>query len=118
MSKADYLRLNAKYFKEAEELIEKNDYPQASEKIWGAFVEAIKAVASERGISLGTHRSIAEFVLKLDREYPDLKLREVFRHAESLHINFYEDHLPEDYVIESKQVIFRAIEELLRRSGF
>ncbi len=115
MSKQDYLRLNAKYLREAEELIEKKDYPQASEKIWGAFVEALKAIASERGISLGTHRSIAIFVTELDKEYPDLKLREVFRHAESLHVNFYEDHLPEDYVIESKQVILRAIEQLLAR---
>ncbi|MBO3839740.1 MAG: PaREP1 family protein [Thermoproteota archaeon] len=115
MSKQDYLRLNAKYLKEAEELIAKKDYPQASEKIWGAFVEAIKALASERGISLGTHRSIAMFVAELDKEYPDLRLREVFRHAESLHVNFYEDHLPEDYVVESKQVISKAIEQLLRR---
>jgi HEPN domain-containing protein len=115
MSKSDYLRFNAKYLREAEELIEKKDYPQASEKLWGSFVEAVKAVASERGIKLGTHRSIAEFVAELDKEYPDLKLREVFRHAKSLHINFYEDHLPEDYVIESKQIISKAVEQLLHR---
>jgi len=115
MSKSDYLRLNAKYLREAEELIEKKDYPQASEKLWGFFVEAVKAVASERGIKLGTHRSIAELVAELDKEYPDLRLREVFRHAESLHVNFYEDHLPEDYVIESKQIISKALEQLLHR---
>ncbi|MBO3800424.1 MAG: PaREP1/PaREP8 domain-containing protein [Candidatus Brockarchaeota archaeon] len=115
MSKQDYLRLNAKYLREAEELIKKKDYPQASEKIWGALVEAMKAVASERGISLGTYRSIAVFVSELDKEYPELRLREVFRHAESLHVNFYEDHLPEDYVIESKHVISRVIEQLLAR---
>ncbi len=33
-------------------------------------------------------------------EHLDLRHREAFRHAESLHVNFYEDHLPEDYVIE------------------
>jgi hypothetical protein len=115
MSKSDYLRLNAKYLREVEELIEKKDYPQASEKLWGSFVEAVKAVASGRGVKLGTHRSIAEFVAELDKEYPDLKLREVFRHAESLHVNFYEDHLPEDYVIESKQIISKAVEQLLHR---
>ncbi|MBO3763353.1 MAG: PaREP1 family protein [Thermoproteota archaeon] len=70
MSKQDYLRLNAKYLREAEELIEKKDYPQASEKIWRSFVEALKALASERGISLGTHRSIALFVAELNRDLP------------------------------------------------
>lgn len=114
MSKQDYLRLNAKYLREAEELIVKKNYHQASVKIWGSFVEALKALAAERGISLGTHRSIALFVAELDKEYPDLRLREVFRHAESLHVNFYEDHLPEDYVVESKRVISRDIEQLLR----
>jgi len=35
-----------------------------------------------------------------------------FRHAESLHVNFYEDHLPEDYIIESKRIIEVAIREM------
>jgi len=54
-------------------------------------------------------------VAELDKEHPDLRLREVFRHAESLHVNFYEDQLPEDYVIERKQVISKAMEQLLRK---
>ncbi|MEM3022164.1 MAG: PaREP1 family protein [Candidatus Bathyarchaeia archaeon] len=36
----------------------KGDYPQASGKLWGAFVEAVKALAAEEGVGLGTHRSI------------------------------------------------------------
>ncbi|MEM2989070.1 MAG: PaREP1 family protein [Candidatus Bathyarchaeia archaeon] len=58
MAKADYLRLNSKYLKEAEGLLAKGDYPQASGKLWGAFVEAVKALAAEEGVGLGTHRSI------------------------------------------------------------
>lgn len=114
MAKIDYLRLNLKYLKEAEKFLAKKDYPQASEKLWGAFVEAVKALAAERGISLGTHRSIAEFISKLNEEHPEWRLREVFRHAESLHVNFYEDHLPEDYIIESKKVIEEAIKVMLQ----
>ena len=119
IAKIDYLRLNLKYLKEAEKFLAekflaKKDYPQASEKFWGAFVEAVKAVASDRGISLGTHRSIAEFVAKLSEEHPKWRLRDAFRHAESLHINFYEDHLPEDYIIESKKVIEEAIKIMLQ----
>lgn len=113
MSRSDYIRLNSKYLKEAEELFAKKDHAQASEKVWGAFVEAVKVVAADRGMSLGTHRSIAEFVSKLDKDHPEWMLRNVFRHAESLHTNFYEDHLPEDYVVESKEVILRAISKLL-----
>jgi hypothetical protein len=49
----------------------------------------------------------------LNEENPEWKLREVFRHAESLHVNFYEDHLPEDYIIESKMVIEGALKSML-----
>ena len=48
---AEYERLNGKYLREAEELLEKKDYPQASEKLWGAAAEIVKAVAAGRGIS-------------------------------------------------------------------
>lgn len=114
MVKEVYLSLNLKYLKEADELTTKGDYSQASEKLWGAFVEAVNALAADRGISLGTHRSVAEFVSRLDKECPEWNLRIVFRHAESLRVNFYEDHLPEDYVLESKKVIEDAIEKMLQ----
>lgn len=57
MSKFEYLRLNSKYLEEAEKLLVKKDYPQASEKLWGAFVGAAKALTMKQGISLGTQRS-------------------------------------------------------------
>jgi hypothetical protein len=28
-------------------------------------------------------------------------------------VNFYEDHLPEDYVIESKKIVEKAIKKIL-----
>lgn len=113
MSESEYLRLNLKYLKEAEKLLEKKDYSQASEKLWGAFVEAVKAVAVEQGISLGTHRSIAEFISKLHRERPEWNLMNAFKHAESLHVNFYENHLSEDHIIESKKVLEESIRLML-----
>lgn len=109
---SEYLKLNGKYLAEAEQLIQKGDLSQASEKLWGAFVEMVKAVAARRGTALGTHRSIAEFIAALHRERPEWRLKEAFRHAESLHVNFYEDHLPEDYVRESGQVVRKAVEGL------
>lgn len=54
-----YVQLNRKYLKEADGLVAKADYVQASEKLWGVFVEMIKAIAEARGDKVGTHRSIA-----------------------------------------------------------
>jgi Arc/MetJ-type ribon-helix-helix transcriptional regulator len=107
---ATYLQLNRKYLKEADDLVAKGDYAQASEKLWGAFVEIIKAVAESRGEKLGTHRSIAQYVLKLDKENPELRLHDAFAHADKLHTNFYEDHLPSEDVLRSEQLLKRAIQ--------
>ncbi len=96
-----YMELNGKYLREADQLLKKRDYPQASEKLWGAAAEMIKAVAAKRGVALGTHRSISEFVTKLHKEHPDWKLADKFAHANNLHINFYEDWLSPELVRES-----------------
>jgi len=104
-----YLQLNRKYLKEADELVDRGDYAQASEKLWGAFIEMVKVIAESRGHTLGTHRSIAQYVLTLDKEKPDLRLHDAFAHADKLHTNFYEDHLPPEDVMKSAEVLKKAI---------
>ncbi|MEM0349995.1 MAG: PaREP1 family protein [Candidatus Caldarchaeum sp.] len=119
MGVEDYVRLNGKYLKEAEELLAEGDYVQASEKLWGAAAEMVKAVAAARGIMLGTHRSLWEFVHKLDEERPGMNLIEGFRAAESLHVNFYEDHLPEKVVeltVEQVKEFIEKMKKLLQQT--
>lgn len=111
-----YRRLNGKFLKDAEELLRNKDYVQASEKFWGAVAEIIKAVAAKRGISLGTHRSLGNFIIKLDKEYPRLSLINDFSIANNLHINFYEDWMPPEIVEKNAEVarsFVRKMERLL-----
>ncbi len=115
---ATYAELNRKYLREVDDLMRKHDLTQASEKLWGAFVDAVKAVAESRTQMLGTHRSIAQFVLKFDKEFPELRLHDAFRHAEALHANFFEDQLPEESVRLSADVIREAIEKLRSKVPF
>ncbi len=107
-----YLQLNQKYLREADELITKADYAQASEKLWGGFVEMIKAIAEARGDELGTHRSISQYVLKLDKECPELRLHDAFAHADKLHTNFYEDHLPAEDVLRSAEFLKETVRHM------
>jgi hypothetical protein len=104
-SQQEYLRLNGKYLAEAQELLAKEDYPQASEKLWGAAAEIVKAVAAKRGRELGTHRSIGEFVSKLAKEKPEWDLIEEFSVASALQTNFYEDHMPSDHVVKNAETV-------------
>ncbi len=104
-AKENYLRLNGKYASEAQVLIQRRDFAQASEKLWGAAAEMVKAVAARRGVELGTHASLWEYVSKLDEEHPEWKLRRDFSYAGNLHQNFYEDWLTEDYVTEGLEIV-------------
>ena len=51
--------LNGKYLQAAERLLAEGDYPQASEKFWGAVAEAIKTVGATRGLRHFSHRDCA-----------------------------------------------------------
>jgi len=109
-----YRRLNGKYLREAEELLVKKDYTQASEKFWGAAAEMIKAVAATHGTTLGSHRSLAEYVERLHREHPELDLARAFDAAEGLHMNFYEDHLPEATIRRRAEAVRDFIKKMER----
>jgi len=43
-----YAELNGKFLKDAKTLLEKRDYVQASEKLWGAAAQIVKAIALAR----------------------------------------------------------------------
>jgi hypothetical protein len=107
-----YVKLNGKYLRDAEELLRKKDYAQASEKLWGACAEVIKAVAVKRGAELGTHRSLWEFVTKLHKEHPDWNLIDSFNYASNLHVNFYEDHLPPEIVLRGEKMVKEFVKRL------
>jgi HEPN domain-containing protein len=107
----NYLKLNNKYLKEAETLINKGDYVQASEKFWGAAAEMVKAVAAKRGIELKSHGDLHGFVTRLKRELGEPELTRLFGTAATLHQNFYENWLPPETVVDYGE----AVRELVNR---
>jgi hypothetical protein len=108
----NYLYLNDKYLKEAESLIEKGDYVQASEKFWGAAAEMVKAVAAQRGIEIRSHGELHGFVTRLGKELNDSELPNLFGTAAALHQNFYENWLPPETVVTYGEAVKRLVEKL------
>ncbi len=88
-----YQRLNGKYLNDADRLLKKGDYSQASEKLWGAAAEITKAYAEKMGRHLKRHADLFEFVEELEERRPKLGLYHLFLDANHLHSNFYEDDL-------------------------
>ena len=67
------------------------DTRQASEKGWGATAQMLKSIAEHRGWDHKGHRLIRRAASRLADETGDAEIRRLYRVADSLHINFYED---------------------------
>ena len=110
-----YLKLCEKYFQQAEELLAKEDYVQASEKAWGAASQIIKALAAWRDEELRSHRDLQFYVGKLRRETGDAELSKLWMSAASLHQNFYEAWLPPETVkdgVENVKILIEKVKAL------
>jgi uncharacterized protein (UPF0332 family) len=88
--------LAEKFLREAEELLAKGDYLQASEKAWGAAAQMVKAVAAKKGKELKSHGDLWRFVLEVAGE--NNELRRLWHVANTLHQNFYEGWIPPEGV--------------------
>jgi len=96
----------------AEEELSKGDLRQASEKIWGAAALAVKAVAwATKGVRLASHGELWRFVDELAGETGDEDIREGWRAATAMHVNYYEGWAPEGEV----RACLRRVRGLLER---
>ncbi|MCC5999021.1 MAG: PaREP1 family protein, partial [Thermofilum sp.] len=107
-----YLRLSEKYLRDAEELLAKGDYVQASEKAWGAAAQIVKALAAKEGIELRSHGELHRYVSKLSSERGDREIPRLWLSAVSLHQNFYENWLPGEIVEEGLESVKEFVEKL------
>ncbi len=107
-----HVYLNGKYLQDAKALLDKQDYVQASEKLWGAVAQIIKAIALNRGKRLRTHTAINTYIVQLAKELNDASLLDAFSIANSLHQNFYENWLAPETVIQNAKTIERLINKL------
>ena len=89
-----YLKLSEKYLRDSEELLAKKDYVQASGKAWGAASQIVKALAAREGREIRSHASLWEYMDELAERLGDLMLRYLWRTANNLHQNFYENWMP------------------------
>lgn len=81
---ARHRKMNDKYLTDGKKLLREGDYLQASEKFWGACVQMVEVLAAKKGLELGTHRSMSEFVHALSEEHSDLDLIAHYAKANNL----------------------------------
>jgi len=107
-----HLGLSEKYMREAEDLLARKDYAQASEKAWGAASQMVKALAAKEGKELRSHASLWEYVDEIAEKLGDIELRHLWGRANNLHQNFYESWMPPREVELSIKDVKTLIEKL------
>jgi len=112
-----YILQAKEFLKKADEELKKGDLRQAGEKYWGAASQAVKAIASKKGLKHDGHTWLFEAVSKISQEEKDDILKREFCLAGMLHTNFYEGWLTEDEVkdcgLQTKKFVGK-IERILK----
>ncbi len=93
------------------------DLRQASEKGWGAAAQMVKAVAEQRGWEHQNHARLFGVVERLAEETDDSDLSTLFHVASSLHVNFYENWLPNGMIATGLRDIERFLDRMERLLG-
>lgn len=107
-----YTMLHEKYLREAEDLVEKGDLVQASEKYWGAVTALLNAIGEIRKMPHYSHRDYSEIIEKIAEETSDPSLSSLFANVERIHANFYHNFLKKATFEELRRNILKLIEKL------
>ena len=99
------------FLAKAHEYLAAGDLLQASEKGWGATARMVKAVAEDRSWRHTSHGDLYRVINRLADETSDERLQRLFRSANALHQNAYEDWMEADFVADS----LKDVEEITRR---
>lgn len=89
------------------------DILQASEKLWGAAAHAITAVAQQRGLNHGTHRTMINAARQIADERDDDQMRVGILAAQHFHANFYNGTMEIDDIAYDRPLVHRFVALML-----
>jgi Archaeal PaREP1/PaREP8 family len=115
LSETSYLatlfQMRDQYRANAEHAIEAGELRKASELLWGAVTQQLKALAATRDVVISSHRDFFDFLRQLAKDVQDDSLFKDFVSLNALHRNFYDETIPPDvfpdYYEKSIQYIAR-----------
>ena len=94
-----HAEISSVFLEHAEDSLRAGDLLQASEKAWGAVAHRLKSIAERRNWPSGSHQALSVIKNRLAEESDDpARLLMLYKSAELLHRNFYEDWLNDDAV--------------------
>ncbi len=93
---ATLYQMRDQYRANAEHAIEAGELRKASELLWGAVTQQLKALAATRNIVITSHGQFFDFLRQLSSETKEAALYKDFVALNALHRNFYDETIPPD----------------------
>ncbi len=93
---AELYQTRDQYRSNAEEAILAREFRKASELLWGAVTQQLKALAAACNVIIQSHREFFDFLRQLSVELQDKQIYEDFIVLNALHKNFYDETIPPD----------------------
>ena len=113
----DRVQISRRLIQQARVELENGDRLQATEKVWGALAQMMKAHGQQRGwMNLGSHRTVGRIAQQLSAEYAEIAVLNAYVAADNSHRNFYDNEMspPE---IEGIITVAAVLPELERSLG-
>jgi hypothetical protein len=93
-SVGDRVQISRRLIQQASDELNRGDRLQATEKVWGALAQMLKAHGQQRGwMNLGSHRTVGRIAQQLDAECSDLNIINAYVAADNGHRNFYDNEM-------------------------
>ena len=107
-----HLEVSREFIIHAKEQLDVGNSLQASEKGWGAAAHAVKAVAERRGWRHRSHRDLFLVARRISGTSGRPEIIDLFNAASTLHQNFYEGWLDDEYIAMNLVRVERFLDTL------
>ena len=109
----DRVLISRRLTQQAREELERGDRLQATEKVWGALAQMLKAHGQQRGWhNLGGHRTVGHIARQLTDEYDDRRILTAYVGADNGHRNFYDNEMSPPEIEDIITVVASVLPEL------
>ena len=113
MLTTDHAQTATGFLADSDREFDAGDTLQASEKLWGAAAHAIMAVAQQRGLEYGTHRTLINSARKIADQEGNDQLRLGILAAQHFHSNFYNGTMEPEDIEYDRPLVHRFVALML-----
>ena len=109
----DRAQISKRMIQQARVELDAGDRLQATEKVWGALAQIMKAHGQQRGwMNLGSHRTVGHIARQLAAEFDDVRIIDAYVAADNGHRNFYDNEMSPSEIEEIITAVADVLPEL------